>query len=103
MLDYATLVFLPSELATSALLLAMLSHRQCQHWDDLTHLSGYSPARLQSCVSSLLKLHQMASWPDSQAVLELLLPVHAKFSQECWCFVAHTVPLESLPSCWFEE
>ncbi|WIA44295.1 hypothetical protein OEZ86_007098 [Tetradesmus obliquus] len=85
-----------STLATAALLLAhttLAGH--CGAWPLLLAAAGMSAQQAQPAVAALARLHAAAAAPGSGQLAELLLPLKAKFGQDCWCRVAAEVaPLE---------
>ncbi|WIA44296.1 hypothetical protein OEZ86_007099 [Tetradesmus obliquus] len=87
-----------STLATAALLLAhttLAGH--CGAWLLLLAAAGMSAQQAQPAVAALARLHAAAAAaaPGSGQLAELLLPLKAKFGQDCWCRVAAEVaPLE---------
>jgi hypothetical protein len=86
-----------STIATAALLLAhttLAGH--CGAWQLVLTAAGSSAAQVQPAVAALQRLHAAAAAaPASAQLAELLLPLKAKFGQDCWCRVAAEVtPLD---------
>jgi hypothetical protein len=85
-----------STIATAALLLAhttLAGH--CGAWQPVLTAAGSSAAQVQPAVAALRRLHAAAAAPACAQLAELLLPLKAKFGQDCWCRVAAEVtPLD---------
>jgi hypothetical protein len=97
LLDADCCAFPGSSLATAALLLAhttLAGH--CGAWQLVLSAAGSSAQQVQPAVAALARLHAAAAAAAGAGHLaELLLPLKAKFGQDCWCRVAAEVaPLE---------
>jgi hypothetical protein len=95
LLDAACAALPGSTLATGALLLAHATLAgNCCCWTLLLAAAGSSIEQIAPAVSMLRGLHAAAAAAGGQAG-QLLLPLKAKFGQDCWCRVATEVtPLD---------
>jgi hypothetical protein len=91
------LAFKPSAVATSALLLSMLTLGETSAWHLVLTMSDYSPQELQECMQACSHLHQAASWPASAAQQELLTPVRNKYAMCPYGHVVAVAPLIEIP------
>jgi hypothetical protein len=95
LLDADCCAFPGSSLAPAALLLAhatLAGH--CGAWQLVLSAAGSSAQQVQPAVAALARLHGAAAAAAGH-LAELLLPLKAKFGQDCWCRVAaEVVPLE---------
>jgi hypothetical protein len=95
LLDAACCAFPGSSVATAALLLAhatLAGH--CGAWPLVLAAAGSSAQQVGPALAALKALQAAAAGATGQ-VGELLLPLKAKFAQDCWCRVAAEVtPLQ---------
>jgi hypothetical protein len=95
LLDAACCAFPGSSVATAALLLAhatLAGH--CGAWPLVLAAAGSSEQQVGPALAALQALHAASAGATGQ-VGELLLPLKAKFAQDCWCRVAAEVtPLQ---------
>lgn len=93
LLEQDSLAVPGSKLATAALMLAHATLKgDCSAWPTVLAAAGYTEADVASVVSALARLHLAARLPPSAQLNELLMPLKAKFGQDCWCRVATAVP-----------
>jgi len=97
LLHYEMLAYTPSALATSALLLSMLTLGETSAWHLVLAMSGHTPQELQECLQACSSLHQAATWPASAAQQELLAPVRSKYAVGPYGHIFAVAPLMELP------
>lgn len=100
LLEYGLLQFLPSQIAASAVMLALHNNRQ-PHWSTtLEHYTGYTPRALRECA---LVLHKVWSTTrDSSRERERLPAIGEKYAKEKTGAVSHA-PVRDLDISLFDQ